>query len=193
VLKEKPNTWVHGVSPPSRQRRLESLTNALHQLADSGLGVTSVIANFHHRWIIPLMERELRIFEMSDVANPVSLMRSQLMQEWLPKGYATTRARHVVNLNMVPHNDDDLWSFVMLLDAGPVSTASFRPLPLPSYLCLSDGSCLQAVNVHATRSDPPRPRSQAASRVAQQRERDQAALAKERRIRRQERLNQYNE
>jgi hypothetical protein len=40
-------------------------------LADSRLGVTSIIANFHHRRIIPLMEREIRIFEMSDVANPV--------------------------------------------------------------------------------------------------------------------------
>jgi hypothetical protein len=29
VLKEKLDAWVHGVSPPSRQRKLESLTNAL--------------------------------------------------------------------------------------------------------------------------------------------------------------------
>jgi hypothetical protein len=29
VLKKKPDAWVHGVSPPFRQRRLESLTNAL--------------------------------------------------------------------------------------------------------------------------------------------------------------------
>jgi hypothetical protein len=29
VLREKPDAWVHGVSPPSRQRRLEFLTNAL--------------------------------------------------------------------------------------------------------------------------------------------------------------------
>jgi hypothetical protein len=29
VLREKPDAWVHGVSPRSRQRRLESLTDAL--------------------------------------------------------------------------------------------------------------------------------------------------------------------
>jgi hypothetical protein len=29
VLREKPNPWVHSVSPPSRQRRLESFTDAL--------------------------------------------------------------------------------------------------------------------------------------------------------------------
>jgi hypothetical protein len=38
--------------------------------------VASIIANFHHQWIIPLKERELCIFEMSDAANPTSLARS---------------------------------------------------------------------------------------------------------------------
>jgi hypothetical protein len=41
--------------------------------------VTSVIANFHHWQVIALMERELRIFEMSNEANPVSLARSWLL------------------------------------------------------------------------------------------------------------------
>jgi hypothetical protein len=122
VLKEKRDAWMHGMSPPARQRRLESLTSTLYQLADSGLRVTSVIVNFHHRRVIPLMERELRIFKMSDEANPMSLARSQLLQERLPKGYAATRARCTVNLKVVPHSDDDLWSFVMLPDTGPVST-----------------------------------------------------------------------
>jgi hypothetical protein len=45
----------------------------LKSLADAGLGVTSVLANLHHRRIVPLMERELRIYEMSETANPVSL------------------------------------------------------------------------------------------------------------------------
>jgi hypothetical protein len=40
--------------------------------------------------------------------------------------------RHAVNRKVVPHNDDDLWSFVMLPDAGPVSTAF--PLPFVSPL-----------------------------------------------------------
>jgi hypothetical protein len=68
------------------------------------------------------MEMELRIYEISDVANPVLLARSWLLQERLPKGYAATQARHVVNLKVVTHSDDDLWSFVMLPDAGLVST-----------------------------------------------------------------------
>jgi hypothetical protein len=75
----KTDAWHHGVSPPSRQQRLESLTDALRHLADAGLGAASVLANLHHRWIVPLMERELRIFEMSDAANPTSLARSRLV------------------------------------------------------------------------------------------------------------------
>jgi hypothetical protein len=130
VLKEKSDVWVYGVSPPVRQRRLEPLTNAISQLANSGLGVASVITNFHHWWIIPLMERELRIYEMSDAANPVSLARSRLLEELLAWGYATTRARCTINRKAVQYNDDDLWSFAMLPDASQVSTtlSSFTSL-----------------------------------------------------------------
>jgi hypothetical protein len=86
VLMGKTDTWFYGVSPPQRQRRVESLTTALRCLADRGLGVASIITNFHHWWIVPLMEWELCIFEMSDAANPMSLARSRLLQERFPQG-----------------------------------------------------------------------------------------------------------
>jgi hypothetical protein len=38
VLMVKTDAWHHGVSPSSRQQRLESLTTALGRLADAGLG-----------------------------------------------------------------------------------------------------------------------------------------------------------
>jgi hypothetical protein len=46
---------------------------------NTGLGAASIIANFHHRRVIPLMERELCIFKMSEAANPVSLAHSQFL------------------------------------------------------------------------------------------------------------------
>jgi hypothetical protein len=61
---------LHGLSPSSRQDRLESDLLVLKGLADAGLGAASVLANLHHRRIIPLMERELRIYEMVKTANP---------------------------------------------------------------------------------------------------------------------------
>jgi hypothetical protein len=43
----------------------------LKSLPDAGLGVASVLVNLHHRRIIPLMERELRIFKMDETVTPV--------------------------------------------------------------------------------------------------------------------------
>jgi hypothetical protein len=56
----------------------------LKGLTNAGLGTASVLANLHHRQIVSLMERELRIYEMSDAANPVSLARSQLLHDRFP-------------------------------------------------------------------------------------------------------------
>jgi hypothetical protein len=72
------------VSPPSHQHRLESLTDALKSLEDAELGAASILANLHHRRIVPLMERELRIFEMNDEADPMALARSRLLHDRLP-------------------------------------------------------------------------------------------------------------
>jgi hypothetical protein len=121
VLKEKADSWWHGLYPSSRQDRLESTLLALKCLVGARLGAASVLANLHHRQVVPLMERELRIFEMSDTANPVSLARSRLVHDGFPREYAATRARLAISLKAVMHSDDDLWLFVMLPDAPPVS------------------------------------------------------------------------
>jgi hypothetical protein len=128
VLKEKADSWWHGVSPSSRHDRLESALQALKDLADAGLDAASVLANLHHRRIVPLMEWRLRIFEMGDTADPVVLAQSRLLPDLLPQEYADTRARHAVNLKAVRHGDDDLWSFVMLPHGPLVSgTSVFSP------------------------------------------------------------------
>jgi hypothetical protein len=85
------------------------------------LGAASILANLHHRQIIPLMERKLRIFEMNDEADPRVLARSLLLDERFPREYAVTRARRAISLKTVPHGHSDLWSFIMLLDAPAVS------------------------------------------------------------------------
>jgi hypothetical protein len=62
VLMEKADSWHHGVSPPSHQMRLDSLLAALKALADDGLTAGCVLANLHHRRIVPLMERPLCVY-----------------------------------------------------------------------------------------------------------------------------------
>jgi hypothetical protein len=83
------------------------------------------------------MERELRIFEMSDAANPTLLVCSRLLQERLLPQYAAMRTRRAVSLKSVLHSDDDLWSFVMLPGAPPVSALLLSPWVLVSYSCWS--------------------------------------------------------
>jgi hypothetical protein len=90
---------------------------ALKNLADTGLGAASVLVNLHHRRIVPLMLTELRVHEMSEVANPTSLARSRFLPEHLPQKYAATRARRAISLKAVRHGNNDHWSFVMLPDA----------------------------------------------------------------------------
>jgi hypothetical protein len=115
-LKEKADSWWHGVSPSSRQDRLESALQALKDLADAELGAASVLANLHHR--------RLCIFEMDGTADPVVLSQSQLLRDPFPQEYAAMRARRAINLKAVKHGHDDLWSFVMLPYGPRVSRSS---------------------------------------------------------------------
>jgi hypothetical protein len=135
VLKEKTDDWHHGVSPPSRQQRVGSLTDTLRSLVDIGLGAVSILANLHHWRIVPLMEREICIYEMSDATKPTALARSRLLHERLPPEYAAMRARCAISLKSVPHRNDDLWSFVMLPDTPAVSRPPFSPRSLAAHRC----------------------------------------------------------
>jgi hypothetical protein len=107
----------------------------LKNLADAGLGAASVLANLHHRRIVPLMESELRIYEMSEVANPTSLARSQFLHDCFPQEYAATRARRAISLKAGRCSNDELWSFVMLPDAQALSRLSSFPRSLAMHRC----------------------------------------------------------
>jgi hypothetical protein len=63
VLREKADSWHHNISPSSHQAWQDLLLTALKNLVDIRLGAASILANLHRRWIVPLMERELRIHE----------------------------------------------------------------------------------------------------------------------------------
>jgi hypothetical protein len=79
VLREKPNSWGHGVSTAQHRRRLDSLLAALKNLATRGLTAAGVLAFRHHRRVVPLMEWPLCIYEMTEEADPVALARSRML------------------------------------------------------------------------------------------------------------------
>jgi hypothetical protein len=102
------------VSLPSHQARLDSLVAVLKKSVDRGLTAGCVLANLHHRRVIPLMERPLRIFEMSEVADPIALAKSRLLRDPFPRSYAATRARHAIDLRSGRCDDAALWVLDML-------------------------------------------------------------------------------
>jgi hypothetical protein len=108
VLRERPDSWSYGVSPPSRRRRLDSLLAALRNLAARGLTAATV----------PLMERPLCIFEMTEAANPVALARSRMLPSSLQREYALTRARSAVDTRLL-RSDRSPWDLEML-PTGPL-------------------------------------------------------------------------
>jgi hypothetical protein len=137
---EKADSWHHGVSPPSHQARLDSLLAALKALADRGLTAGCVLANLHHRWIVPLMERPLRIFEMHEDANPIMVAESRLLQNHFPREYSAMRAQHAIDLRVARSDDEALWAFTML-PVGPL--VSKFPLFLV-LLVLGTPTCFEA-------------------------------------------------
>jgi hypothetical protein len=130
VLKDKDDSWHHGVSPPSHQTRLDSLLDALKELADDGLTAGCVLTNLHHRWVVPSMERPLHIFEMREDADLVALAQSQLLPGLFPREYTATRARRAIDLRPGRNDDVTLWAFTML-PVGPLVSGSPLPLVLP--------------------------------------------------------------
>jgi hypothetical protein len=116
VFKEKPSSWGYGVSTPQHRRRQDLVLAALKSLAAQGLTAVGVLAFLHHRRVVPLMERPLCIYEMTEAADPVALARSRTP---LGRPYALTRARNAVDTRMPMHPNRTPWDLEML-PTGPL-------------------------------------------------------------------------
>jgi hypothetical protein len=91
-----------------------------------GLTTATVLAFLHHRWIVPLMERPLCIFEMTEAADPVALARSRMLPSPLKRGYVLTRARSAVDTRML-RGDRSPWDLEML-PTGPLVSKILGPV-----------------------------------------------------------------
>jgi hypothetical protein len=119
VLRERPASWYHGVSPPQHQEQLDSLLAALRNLAGRGLTAEVVLVHLHHRRIVPLMERPLRIYQMTKDVDPAALAKSRSLPSPFPREYAATRARCAIDPKSGHYNDKALWDLEML-PTGPL-------------------------------------------------------------------------
>jgi hypothetical protein len=93
---------------------LDSLLAALRNLAGRGLTAEVVLAHLHHRRIVPLMERPLRIYQMTEDADPVALAKSRSLPSPLLRDYAATRARRAIDPKSGRYNEKALWDLEML-------------------------------------------------------------------------------
>jgi hypothetical protein len=93
---------------------LDSLLAALRNLAGRRLTAEVVLAHLHHRRIVPLMERPLRIYEMTEDADPVALAKSRSLPSPFPREYAATRARRAIDPKSGRYDDKALWDLEML-------------------------------------------------------------------------------
>jgi hypothetical protein len=98
---------------------LESLLATLRNLAGRGLTAEVVLAHLHHRRIAPLMEWPLRIFEMTEDADPVALAKSRSWPGPLLREYAATRARRAIDPKSGRYDSKTLWDLEML-PTGPL-------------------------------------------------------------------------
>jgi hypothetical protein len=92
---------------------------ALKELAGRGLTAGVVLANLHQRRVVPLMERPLRIFEMTETADPIALARSRLLPDPFPRAFAATRVRRAIDPKSRRCDDKGLWELQML-PTGPL-------------------------------------------------------------------------
>jgi hypothetical protein len=167
----------------------------LKELAGRGLTAGVVLANLHHRRVVPLMERPLRIYEMTEIADPVALAKSRLLPTPFPWAFAATRPRRTIDPKSGRCDDKALWELEMLPTGPLVSGVLDFISNFASFL-----SCwrilmlrLQMVRVSAAKSELPTPRSHALARAAQQRERERVARRRERATRHQERRERRSE
>jgi hypothetical protein len=72
------------------------------------------------------MERPLRIFEMTEAANPVVLVRSRMLPSALQREYALTRAWSAVDTRLL-RSDWSPWDLEML-PTGPLVSRILSPV-----------------------------------------------------------------
>jgi hypothetical protein len=73
-----------------------------------------VLAHLHHRRIVPLMERPLRIYQMIEDTDPVALAKSRSLPSPFPREYAATWARRAIDPKSGRYNEKALWDLEML-------------------------------------------------------------------------------
>ena len=96
----------------------------------------AVIANFHRQRVIPLMERNLPIFDLTPEAPYAGSRTSNVL---LPRDVTARRTKSVVA--DFPDNPEDLWKIKMHPEAGYLSVVRLSFNSLSILRCFLPSSC----------------------------------------------------
>jgi hypothetical protein len=144
VLTEPGFNWRHG-QPAARQRRMDVLTDAMGSLRNKRsdihfLNIAHVVAEFHSRRVLPLVERPLRLDQMTADAAPALLVASRMSPEPLTPASVVARVRDAITSGR-QFNEAQLGLFRMRPVDDLLGYVSFLPLEIyfvyffrPSYL-----------------------------------------------------------
>jgi hypothetical protein len=132
VLMSQKENWSYGVVEEDKSK-LQPLLDALRRLRLRGLTAGMVVAAFHRQRVLPLMQRRLRLDEMTP---GVSLEGSRMSHETLPLDKVVRRARWVVDGS----KQEDVDRVPMRPNQGfePLVSVVFPVLSSPSFLGLVD-------------------------------------------------------
>ena len=80
MISERPDHWNYGVVK-TLQSRLCPILDALKKLREEGLTAALVLSAVHHRWVLPLMSRPLRMDEMGPGVSSRDLEACRMSNE----------------------------------------------------------------------------------------------------------------
>jgi len=116
LITERPENWTYGVVQV-HQSRLDPLHNALRKLHVEGLSAALVLSAVHHRRVLPLMSRPLRMDEMGPGASSRDLEACRMSNEAPADDEVAARVRAAVAGDFQPEHIN---GFPMRPDAGSI-------------------------------------------------------------------------
>ena len=120
LISERPDHWTYGVVQV-HQSRLDPLLDALKKLREEGLTAALVLSAVHHRRVLPLMSRPLRMDEMGPGVSSRDLEACRMSNEAPADDEVAARVRATVAGDFQPKHVN---GFPMRPDKGSIDLVS---------------------------------------------------------------------
>jgi len=124
LISERPDHWRYGVVQ-AHQPRLDPILDTLKKLREEGLTAALVLSTVHHRRVLPLMSRPLRMDEMGPSVLSRALEACRMSNEAPADDEVAARVRAAVVGDFQPEHVN---GFPMRPDQGSIDLVSSFPV-----------------------------------------------------------------